>query len=331
MADPLDVNAPASPTPVAQPNVAALADQWRQFLGDPASRTALIQFGAQLAQPMGFGQTPLGHFSRAVGAGGEAATRVGEIERKDQEAESRNTKREADAQAVISRAQTAEANANTAAARQDSAAARAQAAIQSAGVLDQLRTVQMETERSRQNELNARAERARVMAELYPQSQEAQNEYRMAQAEQARAGAALRDTRREAIPLQTGIQQQNADTRQRAQENRTITNTQKLEQGDRALAQRDEASRRREYETSKRAYEKEITNRSFTGQKSNPFPTFEDWNKQYPSRGGGSPAQPSPQNAPPPAPLDPAQRQIDIMYQTPQGPLRWKGNGWEQP
>lgn len=56
-----------------QPN---LLDRWGQALQNPATRAGLMQMGLQLMQPMGFGQSPMGHLAASVGAAGEASDRV---------------------------------------------------------------------------------------------------------------------------------------------------------------------------------------------------------------------------------------------------------------
>jgi len=61
-----------------------ILDQWSAALQNPATRASLMQMGLQLMQPMGFGQSPMGHFAQAVGAGGEAGDRVETQELKDQ-------------------------------------------------------------------------------------------------------------------------------------------------------------------------------------------------------------------------------------------------------
>lgn len=88
-----------------------LAGQWRAWIGDPANRASLIQTGLSLMQPVGLGQTPLGHAAQAIGSGGEAADRIrkqemedAESARRDSEAESRSVLREARATAAEARA-----------------------------------------------------------------------------------------------------------------------------------------------------------------------------------------------------------------------------------
>lgn len=46
------------------------------LLADPASRSALLQIGLGLMQPMAMGQSVAGHIGQAIGGGGEAETRL---------------------------------------------------------------------------------------------------------------------------------------------------------------------------------------------------------------------------------------------------------------
>jgi hypothetical protein len=54
---------------------------------DPESRSALLQIGLGLMQPMAQGQTTLGHIGQAVGGGGEALHRIQEEDVKQQKAD----------------------------------------------------------------------------------------------------------------------------------------------------------------------------------------------------------------------------------------------------
>lgn len=49
--------------------------QWDDWLQRPGNRTALLQMGLQMMQPVGIGQTVGGHIAQGVGAGGEAVAR----------------------------------------------------------------------------------------------------------------------------------------------------------------------------------------------------------------------------------------------------------------
>lgn len=118
---PQGFNVIPNPTPEQQGD---LATRWRGFLADPESRASLMQFGLQLSQPVALGQNTLGHIGQAVGAGGEAATRVraedrleAESARKERDTDSRAELRSAQADSAGARAGTAEARANTAAVR----------------------------------------------------------------------------------------------------------------------------------------------------------------------------------------------------------------------
>lgn len=50
--------------------------QWDDWLNRPGNRTALLQMGLQMMQPVGIGQTAGGHIAQSIGAGGEAVARA---------------------------------------------------------------------------------------------------------------------------------------------------------------------------------------------------------------------------------------------------------------
>lgn len=52
-----------------------LMDQWNSFLSKPGNTAAVVQAGLNMMQPIGVGQSVLGHMAQAVGAGGEAKRR----------------------------------------------------------------------------------------------------------------------------------------------------------------------------------------------------------------------------------------------------------------
>src|SRR5262245_56997727 len=54
------------------PNSPEVRNAWDGFLSNPDNQAALIQFGISLMQPMGFGQTPMGHLGQAIGSAGAA-------------------------------------------------------------------------------------------------------------------------------------------------------------------------------------------------------------------------------------------------------------------
>jgi hypothetical protein len=70
-----DTTQPAPPQ-AAQAMGKDVAGQWRDWIQNPENRASLMQFGIALMQPIGVGQTPIGHFGQALGQGGEAADRV---------------------------------------------------------------------------------------------------------------------------------------------------------------------------------------------------------------------------------------------------------------
>src|SRR5258705_3301584 len=77
------------------------------------NKAALLQFGVSMMQPVGLGQSPMGHVGEAIGGAGEAMTRRGDINRKDEEAASKADLRTAQATVAEARA----ANAGQGAAR----------------------------------------------------------------------------------------------------------------------------------------------------------------------------------------------------------------------
>lgn len=52
-----------------------LVDRWRAWVQQPQNRTALLQTGLALMQPLSLGQSPIGHIADAIGQGGEARDR----------------------------------------------------------------------------------------------------------------------------------------------------------------------------------------------------------------------------------------------------------------
>lgn len=91
-----------------------IAAGWNQFLSDPRGRAALLSFGSQLMQPMGFGQTPAGHLGMGFGAASEGAAQQQKQELAEEEAASKQDLRGAQAESAVSRAAAAEARANAA-------------------------------------------------------------------------------------------------------------------------------------------------------------------------------------------------------------------------
>jgi len=62
-----------------------LSKAWNAWTSRPENNAAMINFGLQLMQPIGPGQTRLGHFGEAVGAGAEASQRSVETQRKQEQ------------------------------------------------------------------------------------------------------------------------------------------------------------------------------------------------------------------------------------------------------
>ena len=66
-----------APTPGAmQAPARDLNKEWTDFLSVPANRSAMIQMGVNLLQPIGLGQSTVGHIGQAIGAGAEAYDRA---------------------------------------------------------------------------------------------------------------------------------------------------------------------------------------------------------------------------------------------------------------
>lgn len=95
-----------------------LATEWRKWLDSPQNRAALMQFGISLMQPIGVGQSTLGHFGQALGSAVEARDRMAEQELREQDIASRAAAREALATARESQAAVLEERARSNAARE---------------------------------------------------------------------------------------------------------------------------------------------------------------------------------------------------------------------
>jgi hypothetical protein len=91
--DPEDVGGAFTGQPAvpAAPRVdpAQASGQWDDWLNRPGNRTALLQMGLQLMQPVGIGQTAGGALAQGIGAGGEAVSRSEEADLKERMAESK--------------------------------------------------------------------------------------------------------------------------------------------------------------------------------------------------------------------------------------------------
>lgn len=94
---------PAAPIPQVPPQQqgveqGGLVGQWKSWLSDPANQSALTQFGVSLMQPVGLGQTALGHVGQAIGSAGAAAGRVQKEELDQQKADATSELRESQLQ-----------------------------------------------------------------------------------------------------------------------------------------------------------------------------------------------------------------------------------------
>jgi hypothetical protein len=139
----LDPNAGSNPPPQAAPQpgpddtggapVNDLAGQWSDWIGKPANRAALAQFGIAMLQPVRQGETGTSHFANAVGYGGEAANTVNSEALKEKQVNDTSELKAAQANLAQEKAtavpQLAAAQAQTAEARTEAAGERAQANV----------------------------------------------------------------------------------------------------------------------------------------------------------------------------------------------------------
>lgn len=122
LTNPLGGLVPAQQGPEVIPNPSPeqqsdIAGQWKNWMANEGNRAALMQFGIAMMQPVGLGQTPLGHVGQAIGSVGELGTRREEAERKERELSSKEELRGAQAQVAEARAGAAGAGAGAAATR----------------------------------------------------------------------------------------------------------------------------------------------------------------------------------------------------------------------
>ena len=316
-----------------QANPQGMAEQWREFLSNDDNRAALLSFGAALASPMQWGQTGVGHLAQALGHAGQTSSNRAALDIKETEAESKQIQREQTGNAATARAQVAEANART-------AQERASIAQQTANSQQLLRESQIEKN-------NATYELLQLKAALYPQDQKIQQEWKQAQAQRLRAQAGLYDARTEAVPLETGIKERNAtsreavaasrvadsETKRKAQEGTLTLGTQRLEQQGQQAAAKDTADLRNKYIKARDAYNAD----RLKPKEAPPFQSYEEWVKGVPQT--AKPQAPVEGGGPQRRQFDPAppteQRIRGTIYETPQGPLRWNPiagdpNPWER-
>lgn len=71
-----------------------LKGKWDSFLSSDENRSALLQFGLALMQPVGVGQTTAGHIGQAIGAGAEASGRVRQQDIELEEAQAKRRREE---------------------------------------------------------------------------------------------------------------------------------------------------------------------------------------------------------------------------------------------
>lgn len=334
----MDPTNPFAPTGGGEGN---LVDRWRNFFTDPNNAAAIMSFGASLAAPMGFGATRAGHISQALGHAGATMSNRAEIDRKDREADSRIEKREIDADAATRRAQVAEANSNT-------AAVRAQAAIQSAAVNDELRRQRGETEATKRDLMRQRIQNLEQQYQFFGATEEERR--RLMELKNQYLEGKIVD-----LSDAAAVRQQNADTRmndsltrQRAVEQRGTLATERIAQRDREgaanRASRERIADRKTYQQYENAMRRANSDAQLLGGQQQPILPYEEWARQFQEPTPGAPTVPQVPGNPGPgtgaAPTQRAQipsappanqRQVDQIYMTPGGPLRWKGNGfWER-
>jgi hypothetical protein len=88
-----------------------LTSGWNAWINKPNNRAALAQFGIAMLQPMGMGETGVGHFANAVGAAGEAHRHVTTQEQQDERSRTEAELRESRARAAETSANAAETRA----------------------------------------------------------------------------------------------------------------------------------------------------------------------------------------------------------------------------
>lgn len=111
---PSPVNSTPNPTPEQQ---MGLMGRWADWMSNDSNRAALLQFGLSMMQPVGLGQTPLGHTAQAIGQSGEAMGRIRTENMKQQDLDSKEELRSAQAGAQEARANTAATRASAASER----------------------------------------------------------------------------------------------------------------------------------------------------------------------------------------------------------------------
>ena len=221
--------APTEEDPTAK--VGAIADEWRNWMQEPGNRSSLMQFGIQLMQPIGLGQTVAGHFGQALGAAGEAGDRV-----TAQELAERKVTREektADSQAQLrgSQAETAAHRADSYRLGQEAAAVRAEAAKQRAAHSVALTEAKV-------RETNEKVRRLQIEADREPdlaKKRALENELITARTENTRAQAEHRQKQTEQADAILDIRRQDSATRQAGQQATERQGDRRLDQGDTRL------------------------------------------------------------------------------------------------
>lgn len=252
-------------------NLQSAAAEWTSALAKPEVRGALLQFGINMLQPPGFGQTTAGKVGEAIGASGEYLTRQDEEARKERE----QTRKEADTESLGTY-------------RQDQAeigGIKAQAARQNAESLGLLRQSQITISQHKAALVDAQVENLTMKTKMAPEDQATKAALAQAKQDQLAAHAELDRQRAAYVPA-------------------TVENTTKrIEAGDRKVKADDvrtqlkiDAQDRRTYESAKAAH----TKREEYSRTKTPFPDFDTWRA---STGGRDTRTPTPTTSTPtPAP-----------------------------
>lgn len=258
------------PTQV-QPSV---VDQWGMALQDPNIRTGLMQFGLQLMQPMGFGQTASGHLGQALGAGGEAVNRAQTQERAEREQASKAELREAQASTAEQRATIAGERAATASREADSKA--------------DLRRAQAAGHIARAQYLKTQVENLELKTAMYPQDLALKQELARARTELANAQAAAVTENAATAARRADTQERNVNSQVEDRDRRFGLSETIQQQREREKTLSETRYTRADYDKYKADLEKANANRRLMQQPELPELSFDDWLRRGTPRSGGT-------------------------------------------
>jgi hypothetical protein len=122
-----------------------LGSQWSQWVGKPANRAALMQFGIAMLQPVQQGETGTSHFANAIGSGGEAASDVNKQAIAKEAADSSQQLKAEQAELAGVKASVQPELAQAASDRAGAYAGAAEARVQNAGLRNQMQEQQNRT------------------------------------------------------------------------------------------------------------------------------------------------------------------------------------------